>query len=87
MVNLLKNETRLSAPANVVVRLCCVVVIRAQVLFNDSTESSDLSAVQVDKKSSYKAEDTSFVGFQGEVCTSETTFPTCATKGKQYIHL
>lgn len=30
-------------------------------------KSSDLSAVQVDKDSSYMAEDTSFVGFKGEV--------------------
>lgn len=35
--------------------------------FKDTRKSSDLSAVQVDEKSSYTAEDTSFVGFQGEV--------------------
>ena len=50
---------------NFVVRLCCR--IWAQVSFIDTTKSSDLSAVQVGKGSTYKAEDTSFVGFEGEV--------------------
>ena len=39
----------------------------AQVVFIDTSESEDLSAVQADQDSSYKAEDTSFVGFVGEV--------------------
>ena len=38
-----------------------------QVVFNDSSGSADVSAVQLDDQSSYKAEDTSFVGFTGEV--------------------
>lgn len=38
-----------------------------QVVFNDTSGSSDLSAVQVDDSSVYMAEDTSFVGFEGEV--------------------
>ena len=33
----------------------------------NTKESSDLSAVHVDEDSTYKAEDTSFVGFEGEV--------------------
>ncbi|CAM9801896.1 unnamed protein product, partial [Hapterophycus canaliculatus] len=37
-----------------------------QVVFNDTSGSGDVSAVQVDQQSSYKAEDTSFVGFAGE---------------------
>lgn len=36
-------------------------------MFNDTTGSGDASAVQLDYESSYKAEDTSFVGFDGEV--------------------
>ena len=39
----------------------------AQVEFSDSSGSLDLSAVQVDRKSTYTAEDTSFIGFEGEV--------------------
>ena len=39
-----------------------------QVEFNDTSESKDFSAVQVDATSSYLGEDTSFVGFAGEVC-------------------
>lgn len=35
---------------------------------SDSSRSPDLSAVQVDHASSYMAEDTSFIGFEGEVC-------------------
>lgn len=35
--------------------------------FKDTSNSLDRSAVQVDGKSSYMAEDTSFEGFEGEV--------------------
>lgn len=38
-----------------------------QVLFNDSTEREDLSAVQTDKHSTFVAAETSFVGFNGQV--------------------
>ncbi|CAN0454535.1 unnamed protein product, partial [Hapterophycus canaliculatus] len=38
-----------------------------QVVFNDTTGFPDLSAVQADDKSTYKAESTAFVGFAGEV--------------------
>lgn len=38
-----------------------------QVVFNDSSGSPDLSAIQADEESSYFAESTSFVGFAGEV--------------------
>lgn len=44
----------------------------AQVDFEDSSGSSDISAVQVDHKSSYMAEYTSFTGFDGEVCLGYT---------------
>eukprot|EP00752_Nemacystus_decipiens_P010943 g9725.t1 len=37
-----------------------------QVVFNDTSGAEDLSAVQVGEKSSFKGEDTSFVGFGGE---------------------
>ena len=39
----------------------------AKVEFCDSSGSEELSAVQVNEGSSYMAEDTSFVGFAGEV--------------------
>jgi len=38
-----------------------------KVVFNDTLGGAELSAVQVDRESSYKAEDTSFLGFYGEV--------------------
>lgn len=41
--------------------------VALQVVFNDSSGSSDLSAVQADGESSYAAEESSFVGFTGEV--------------------
>ena len=44
-----------------------VVMLRTQVEFRDTRKTPDVSAVQVDEDSSYMAEDTSFVGFQGEV--------------------
>ena len=49
---------------------CCVcdaTINDTQVELVDSSGSSSLSAVQVDKASSYAAENTSFVGFEGEV--------------------
>ena len=39
-----------------------------QVTFNDTSGSGDASAVQLDQHSSYKAEGTAFMGFDGEVC-------------------
>ena len=45
-------------------------ILIEQVVFNDTFGGAELSAVQVDEESSYKAEDTSFLGFYGEVCTS-----------------
>ncbi|CAM9574874.1 unnamed protein product, partial [Ectocarpus sp. 12 AP-2014] len=38
-----------------------------QVVVSDTSKNSDLSAVQTDRLSTYTAEDTSFVGFAGEV--------------------
>lgn len=38
-----------------------------RVNFRDFTKSSDLSAVQSDRDSTYIAEETTFVGFDGEV--------------------
>ena len=37
------------------------------VIFSDATEASDLSAVQLDKTSTYVGQDTAFNGFEGEV--------------------
>ncbi|CAN0483455.1 unnamed protein product, partial [Ectocarpus sp. 8 AP-2014] len=42
-------------------------LITYQVVVNDTSKNSDLSAVQTDALSTYTAEDTSFVGFAGEV--------------------
>ena len=42
-------------------------ILIEQVVFNDTFGGAELSAVQVDEESSYKAEDTSFLGFYGEV--------------------
>ncbi|CBJ32402.1 adhesin-like protein [Ectocarpus siliculosus] len=42
-------------------------LITYQVVVNDTSENPDLSAVQTDRLSTYTAEDTSFVGFAGEV--------------------
>ncbi|CAN0005479.1 unnamed protein product [Ectocarpus fasciculatus] len=64
---------------NVVARGSVVFVVSSnlttyQTVFTDTGRSSDLSAVQADEDSSYKAEDTSFVGFVGEaVVFSEGT--------------
>lgn len=44
-----------------------------QVEFNDTRGALDISAVQLDEESSYMAEDTSFIGFQGEVGVFERT--------------
>ncbi|CAN0138387.1 unnamed protein product, partial [Pylaiella littoralis] len=44
-----------------------------QVIFEDPLGAIGLSAVEVDGNSSYMAEDTSFVGFAGEVLLSEGT--------------
>lgn len=41
---------------------------------NDSTQSSDLSAVQADDRSMYEAEYTSFEGFAGQVFCSSMPF-------------
>ncbi|CBJ33129.1 asn/thr-rich large protein family protein [Ectocarpus siliculosus] len=41
--------------------------ITSQVVVNDTSENSDLSAVQTDALSTYTAQDTCFVGFAGEV--------------------
>lgn len=38
-----------------------------RVNFSDSTQTSDLSAVQTDSDSIYIAEETTFVGFEGQV--------------------
>ncbi|CBJ26637.1 adhesin-like protein [Ectocarpus siliculosus] len=56
---------------NVVARGSVVFIVSSnlttyQTVFTDTEGSSDLSAVQADEDSSYKAEDTSFVGFAGE---------------------
>lgn len=45
-----------------------------KVVFNDTFGGAELSAVQVDQESSYKAEDTSFLGFYGEVSTLVFSF-------------
>ncbi|CAM9271368.1 unnamed protein product, partial [Ectocarpus sp. 8 AP-2014] len=64
---------------NVVARGSVVFVVSSnlttyQTVFTDTGGSPDLSAVQADEDSSYKAEDTSFVGFAGEaVVFSEGT--------------
>ena len=42
--------------------------------FKDTRESSDLSAVQINKDSIYMAEDTYFEGFEGEVGDWEPTY-------------
>ncbi|CAB1104673.1 unnamed protein product [Ectocarpus sp. CCAP 1310/34] len=42
-------------------------LITSQVVVSDTSENPDLSAVQTDRLSTYIAEDTSFVGFAGEV--------------------
>ena len=47
--------------------------------FNDASGSSDLSAVLVIEGSSYFAEDTSFVGFTGEVRGVHIPFCFCRT--------
>ena len=54
------------------VQSCCstandVIGIAGQVVFNDTSGSEGMSAVQVDEKSSFMGEDTFFVGFAGEV--------------------
>lgn len=42
-----------------------------EVVFNDTmTDSPDMAAVHADSKSTYKAEETTFDGFEGEVGTS-----------------
>ncbi|CAM9587167.1 unnamed protein product [Ectocarpus fasciculatus] len=43
------------------------LITSQQVVVNDTSENPDLSAVQTNTLSSYTAEDTSFVGFAGEV--------------------
>lgn len=49
------------------VKLGSVDVITHQVVFNDSSSSGKIFAVQADDDSSYMAEETYFVGFAGEV--------------------
>ena len=39
----------------------------SQVTFNDTAKTSGLAAVELDERSSYKAEETSFVGEYGKV--------------------
>lgn len=72
--------------------LCCCTTTgfrnMAQVEVKDMRGLSDLSAVQVDKHSTYIAEDTSFEGFQGEVGAFGRTHP-YTLKGPHfsYIHM
>ena len=44
-----------------------------QVQFSDYSGAIDLTAVQLDKNSEYDAEDTSFLGFTGEVRGHQST--------------
>ena len=54
--------------------------VSAQVEFNDSSGSLDLSAVQVHEGSIYMAEDTSFEGFTGEVCVDSVASSVCGQR-------
>lgn len=78
---------------------CGVVVLRAQVEFKDTQKTSEVSAVQVDDDSFSMAEDTPFVGFQGEVGVIERIpsismhraiehclWPTVLHLGQQTLH-
>lgn len=50
-----------------VVHVMYSILYTFRVNFSDSTQLSDLSAVQTDIESIYIAEETTFVGFEGQV--------------------
>ena len=57
---------------NVIAQGSAVLIVSSfihtyQVKFVDTTESAELSAVQSDDNSTFVAEETAFVGFQGKV--------------------
>ena len=57
---------------NIIARGSVVFIVSSfihtyRVNFIDTTESADLSALQSDDNSTFVAEETAFIGFQGEV--------------------
>ena len=71
---------------NVIARGSVVFIVSStvyayQVVFIDTSESPDLSAVQSDSESTFVAEGTTFIGFQGEVRgTHMTRAARCSSK-------
>lgn len=57
-----------------------------QVIFSDTSGSPDISAVQADEASTYKAEETSFVGFAGEVRRNSLLIHTISSLGHGLLH-